>query len=540
MPVVEASAWVPVDPATAFAVSQTTGATRLRWDPFIAEQHLVDGAQRPGKGVRTSTRHRLGFAMLSEYVSYAPPRNVGMKMVEGPWFFASFAGGWRFEAAADPATGAPGTLAVWRYSFTSGRPGSAPSPTASGAGSSTVTSTAASPASRVAAPTPRSWTPLPAPEGRPVGSAHVASSPDPLLPDYGDAWNGGIVPGVLGGSPPGWFPRELADAESVVLLVLDGVGCHALEDHLERVPAMGAMAGRAITTVAPSTTSCGLTSIVTGLTPAEHGIVGYRMRVGGEVLNILQWRTSSGERGPDPSTVQPHAGFLGMSVPIVTRSDFGGSGFTGAHLRTGTLTGWSTTATLVERCRRHVADGERFVYAYYDGVDKVAHEFGLHDGYFAAELAACDRLVDDLLSALPSSCALVVTADHGHVHVGAEGMRDLKAVEGHVAAWAGEGRFRSMFARPGSARRLREVAQEAYGHEAWVLSRDEVWDAGWLGPSPSPTVQGRLGDVVIAAHAPVAYIAPDQPWEALLVGCHGSLTPDEMRVPFLVARGTAT
>lgn len=118
MPVVEASAWVPVDPATAFAVSQTTGATRLRWDPFIRRQHFVDGAQRPAKGVRTSTRHRLGFAMISEYVSYAPPRNVGMKMVEGPWFFASFAGGWRFEAAADAATGAPGALAVWRYSFT--------------------------------------------------------------------------------------------------------------------------------------------------------------------------------------------------------------------------------------------------------------------------------------------------------------------------------------------------------------------------------------------------------------------------------------
>lgn len=367
----------------------------------------------------------------------------------------------------------------------------------------------------------------------------MSSAPDPVLPDYTGAWIGGIVPGVLGGAAPDWFPAEVAGAESVVLLVLDGVGCHALADHAERTPTMAGMTGRAITTVAPSTTSCGLTSITTGLSPAEHGIVGYRMRVGGEVLNILQWRMASGERGPDPSTVQPHEGFLGEAVPIVSRSDFGGSGFTGAHLRTGKLTGWSTMATLVERCRRHVADGERFVYAYYDGVDKVAHEFGLHDGYFSAELAAADRLVADLLAALPPSCAVLVTADHGHVHVGPEGMRDLKAVEGHVAAWAGEGRFRSMFARPGSGRRLHQVAQEAYGDEAWVLTRDEVFEAGWLGPTPSPTVQGRLGDVIIAAHAPVAFIAPDQPWEALLMGCHGSLTTDEMQVPFLVGRGAS-
>lgn len=55
--------------------------------------------------------------MVSEYVSYAPPRNVGMRMVTGPWFFAVMAGGWRFEQAG------PGrTRATWKYNF-SCRPG---------------------------------------------------------------------------------------------------------------------------------------------------------------------------------------------------------------------------------------------------------------------------------------------------------------------------------------------------------------------------------------------------------------------------------
>ena len=42
MPQVTAQAWVGVPPATAFAVSQTTGELRLRWDPFIRHQHLID------------------------------------------------------------------------------------------------------------------------------------------------------------------------------------------------------------------------------------------------------------------------------------------------------------------------------------------------------------------------------------------------------------------------------------------------------------------------------------------------------------------
>ncbi|CAN5241177.1 hypothetical protein BH23ACT9_BH23ACT9_12340 [soil metagenome] len=115
MPVVESSVVVPLDAATAFAVSQTTGEVRLRWDPFIRRQWFTDGSVHPGKGVRTRTRHRLGFVMDSEYVSWNPPRNVGMRMLGGPPFFASFAGGWQFRPVdGDLAS----TTAIWRYSFT--------------------------------------------------------------------------------------------------------------------------------------------------------------------------------------------------------------------------------------------------------------------------------------------------------------------------------------------------------------------------------------------------------------------------------------
>lgn len=112
MPVVSSEVVVPVDPATAFAVSQTTGAVRLRWDPFIRQQRFLDSATAPDKGVRTLTRHRSGLSMISTYVSYNPPRNVGMAMERGPWFFAKLAGGWRFEPEDTDRT-----RARWRYNF---------------------------------------------------------------------------------------------------------------------------------------------------------------------------------------------------------------------------------------------------------------------------------------------------------------------------------------------------------------------------------------------------------------------------------------
>ena len=115
--------------------------------------------------------------------------------------------------------------------------------------------------------------------------------------------------------------------------------------------------------------------------------------------------------------LQPYEPFLGNSLSLVTKAEFRRSGFTEAHLRGGRLTGYRTTAVLVHEVSRLVRSGEQAVYAYYDGVDKVAHEYGLRSEY-KAELGFVDRLVADIMEALPSGATLMVTADHGQVDCG--------------------------------------------------------------------------------------------------------------------------
>ncbi len=112
MPRIEATCRVNAPIDVAFAVSQTTGDVRLLWDPFIQRQRFLDEATEAGKGVRTETISKHRLRMVSQYVSYRPPKQVGMKMVEGPWFFETFSGGWTFRAAPNNTTDA-----TWRYSF---------------------------------------------------------------------------------------------------------------------------------------------------------------------------------------------------------------------------------------------------------------------------------------------------------------------------------------------------------------------------------------------------------------------------------------
>lgn len=360
----------------------------------------------------------------------------------------------------------------------------------------------------------------------------------PTVPEYAGRWIGEVVTGLSAGSPAPWLPSPALEARSVVVLVLDGLGWQMLEGHRADMPTLARMQGAPITSVAPTTTATALTSMTTGVTPARHGVVGYRFRVGGEVMNALRWRLdASGQPGPSPAEVQPVVPFGGVDVPVVSKAEFATTGFTTAHLRGTTLHGWRTPANLVTHCRRLVTAGERLVYAYYDGVDRIAHNYGLGGDFLQDELRATDRLVADVLESLPPEAALVVTADHGQVDVGPEGQRSLEGLAPYVAAYSGKGRFRSLHARSGAARDLRQAACDLFEEVAWVRTREQVAEEGWLGPGMSPSVAGRLGDVVLAAREPVAFVDPGYPQEATLISMHGSLTAEEMLVPLLAAAG---
>jgi Type I phosphodiesterase / nucleotide pyrophosphatase len=362
---------------------------------------------------------------------------------------------------------------------------------------------------------------------------------DPVRPDYGGEAITSLVPALVGGRPAPGMPRCVEDADAVVLLVLDGLGWQGVEAHRSLLPELDGLEGGPITTVAPSTTASALTSLATGLAPSQHGLVGFRMRVGDDVLNILRWQTSGNHRPPDPFDMQRHTAFLGRPIPVVTKSEFRRSGFTDAQLRGARFIGWNAVSTLVEHCHRLVGAGERFVYGYYPGVDAVAHEYGLHDSFYVAELRSADRLVGELRDVLPGSTALLVTSDHGQVHIDPGEWVELTDLAPMIELYAGEARFRYLYAQLGAAAELAAAAREAVGHQAWVLTREELFAEGWIGPAPEGPIGRRVGDVVLAARELVAFVDPTLPMETKLLGMHGSLTPDEMYVPLLGGRGRA-
>ncbi len=138
--------------------------------------------------------------------------------------------------------------------------------------------------------------------------------------------------------------------------MLDGLGWEQLQEHRDLLPTLTAMEGGPITTVAPTTTATALSSIATGLTPAEHGLLGYRMLLGGEVINVLRWTSTIGDRrrAHPPHDVQPFAAFLGHQVPVISPAELQGTAFTEGHLRGSRPVGYRATSAIAVEVGRQL------------------------------------------------------------------------------------------------------------------------------------------------------------------------------------------
>lgn len=370
-----------------------------------------------------------------------------------------------------------------------------------------------------------------------MGSERNTVGETPVIPDYAGGCISNVAPALIepADEPPSWLPAAAVEADQVVLLVVDGLGWHQLASRASQAPTLTAMAGGPIDSVCPTTTSTALTSITTGTPPGQHGVMGYRMATEGGVLNVLRWSVGGRDvrASEPPEKFQAIEPFCSQRPAIVTRAEFAQSGFTRVHLDGARFRGYRVLSTLVTEVRQALQRHEPFVYAYYDGLDKVGHEYGLGE-HFNAELSAIDMLVSNLIGILPRRAALVVTADHGQVEVGDNMVRLHPEVMANCSVQSGEGRFRWLHARPGRASDLIGAARRHHADTGWVVSRQEVLEQGWFGPVVTEAAAGRLGDVALVARDDVAYFDPEDTGPYLLVGRHGSMTEAEVRVPLLV------
>ncbi len=388
----------------------------------------------------------------------------------------------------------------------------------------------------------------------------ISSIPATLLEAFGSRLDGHppLAADIL---PPGFFDG----VRTVIFMLVDGMGLSLYRKFLEMrpPPVLDELARRGVfstlTSVLPSTTTTALATLSTGLTPHEHGLVGYKLylREVDEIANMIRFSPVS-RLAPFPRkrlnpqsffdhvTLYQHLFELGVSSRVIIRTAYANSPLSKMFYRGAEVVGHAGTHDAFAVLRRVLEqrDGSpSLIYLYWDPIDTVSHHNGPYSEEVAAELLGLDfALRTHLLDRFRGNdVALIVTADHGHVHTAPPQRLTFNACPSLLGMLerppSGDSRLPFLHIKPGKFAEVQGLIDTHFRDVARVVPVEEALEAGWFGLGERHVeCLSRIGDAVVAVANgwKLSYRYSQDEFES--IGCHGGVDPDEMLVPFIACR----
>jgi hypothetical protein len=133
---------------------------------------------------------------------------------------------------------------------------------------------------------------------------------------------------------------------------------------------------------------------------------------------------------------------------------------------------------------------------------------------------------------------LLITADHGQIHVPAEHIvtadEEAELSRHLMVPIVGESRAAFVHPRPGRAQAVREYLAGAFPGRFEVIPSADALDAGLMGSPVCDESYSRAGELLVLARVDHA-LQRSRP-RGPQVGRHGGLSAEEMLVPLIGAR----
>lgn len=401
-----------------------------------------------------------------------------------------------------------------------------------------------------------------------------------VYPAYGDRCFADVTESALS-VLSGEFERELPDSafegllrgdiDNVVLLVIDGFGLDEWNRLREELPLLSRFDADGtvtpLTSTYPSETAAAITTLHTGLLPAEHGLLGWHQYFDAidESIQTLPFLLEDGtpvqEEHPladprelfDGDAIYRPAEDAGIDAHVAQPEHIAGSAssaLTTAGAKTHSYWNVGDMAVTVRDILTD-ADAPTHVTAYVPNVDTISHQTGTGTDRYDAQVrmvteAVRTGFVDGLDSRTAERTAFVVTADHGHTNVDLSPAVDLSVPEvqdclardddGEPIQPVGGPRNVQFHLRDGRAETLKEYLETEIEGGLLTFSEHEYRERGLFGSNHADTgatFKRRAPDLLAIHQDSVMWHEPDEK-----IGVHGGMTPAEMLVPFAAARAS--
>ena len=345
---------------------------------------------------------------------------------------------------------------------------------------------------------------------------------------------------------------KIGEYDHYVFVLIDGMGTNNRPFFPEGGFFESHMEGE-LRSIFPSTTSAALTSLASGVWPAEHGITGWYTHLPDRAITVLPLRDIERLTETNLAKHDVHIDSIIEAESYLPEFTRDATSFLLKRIARGRYARWASGGSpikvfrnepqAVRRVARSVrsARGRTYTYLYFTGVDHESHSHGWGRDVPVKVLRLIDKQLGWLRDALGESVRIIVTADHGHINVPEETHFLMKAGEPILSDLdcppSGESRAPILHVKPGREDSVRglfgEICKDAFA----LITPEDVEALGLYGPAPlSPAARSRLGSFVgVTRGADAMEFVPAGRESIGLIGMHGGLSADEMSVPLIIA-----
>ncbi len=369
----------------------------------------------------------------------------------------------------------------------------------------------------------------------------------------------------------------------IINILIDSWGVDHLTSSSNLAKLVTELQGFLISSVFPTITSSAVTSWHLGVPPSTHGILGHKILIQevGAVVDTLKMQIVTGYGGRDSlirTGVHPESWL--WSSPLYNELDkynvlhfelvpqsFAGTGLSHFFLsKTNSIViGCDGLVDLFATARdlliRNNHKNKLLINIYLSSFDWLAHKFHPQSEESAAYLNQVGDTLKWLLCSTPDNLlketVITLSADHGHIDVTQmDPVLFLKSQQEYMinnllrAIPGRSGRMAHFYVKYGKADQLKSYLEDIIGNKGLVISTDQSTSLLNVNTISEP-IKSRIGDILVLLVSGTQFEYESTQKESQtstsdenylvdynMKGSHGSLTFNELAVPYIASLGT--
>lgn len=320
--------------------------------------------------------------------------------------------------------------------------------------------------------------------------------------------------------------------ETVILFLFDGMGSRMLERIMPEDSYFRKHMIKEITSVYPPTTTAATTSVRTGMTPMEHGFMGWDTYIKelDKTITLFLYGEKGG-KAPLPEYQELRKTFEPRKLAVEIREE---TEYFGCEITPFDDYTYKTLDECFEMIKHHAKkEGKKFIYAYDTEPDSSMHRNGVYNPKIKEILENREQRIQDLVNELENTIVFVV-ADHGLINIENIHLSDYPILVNMLERTPSlEQRSTSFKVKEEYKEEFKIEFNKYLGQYFTLLSKQEVLDLKLFGEgNANDNFEYAIGDYISIATTSNKALISENDWP--LASQHAGLFDDEIYVPLIM------